>query len=871
MAGETEKRQVILNVDTTANTAAENIEKLVKELETLKATQKQLTDENKKGTSAYEKNAAQIRNVQAAIRQQRTNLSNAIALENKNTKTLAEMRKELKLVTTAYDNLSAAERAGSQGNEYQKKIQQLTADISAAEQETGRFQRNVGNYENAMRKAISASNPMISFLVEMQVNSKGAGGFFKALGTQIKAATQAAWAFIKTPVGAALAAIAVVVKSVAAGIKSSEENTNRWREIMAGFQPVLNAVTKGLQIFAEWVLKGVEAIGKFIGKVVDKIPDSGFAKFVKEVSSESERLVETQKASAEIDRMSRQNLIKNAEDQKKIAELRAKAKDEEKYTAEERLAFLDEAIKLEENIARRDTELAQERYRVAMEEAKATGNRKETNDELARLYAEQMTAETHLNNTLRRLSSERQALRKEIADADAAAAADSAKEAQERNAVLLSTIESISGMLQKTTEEQIADVNKLYEEAYAQIEKLRGEQTPPERAGFATDEEYEAAMSRYNDFMLNIAVTQTRLEKQQADAVAQIRKGVQDKMDKEQADALAKAAAERKAQLDTDLLLADDNARAKYEAKIKYLNEELEAVKGNAQAEARIQQQMVDVQREFDKSRIESFEKYSAQVMSGLNTVNELFNALGNAQLEKTRDRYNQEQEALQAKLDAGLISQELYNERLEQLDAELAAEEAKVARQQAIRERALSVFQIIIDTAVAVMKTYKELGPIGGAIASAAVSALGAIQLATVMAEPLPKAARGRYIQGRRHSQGGEIIEAEDGEFIMNRRSVQMFWPELSAMSVAGGGVPFQVQDGGYTIRNSVRTQSEAMQGVQLRTVVDELSQQNHEELICLTRATISAIANLKIYASVEDIRRGDKNYVNIENRSTL
>lgn len=538
-----------------------------------------------------------------------------------------------------------------------------------------------------------------------------------------------------------------------------------------------------------------------------------------------------------------------------------------KEAAEKRIALRKAALNTEQKETR-----AAEDARIALMTA---GENKELEQERVRheraLDQLRNRLETDNNLTIEARKAINEQIEYEIQSHEQKVTAIQAAASKSRNEASLSTIESISSMLQKTTEEQIADVNKLYEEAYAQIEKLRSEQTPPERAGFATDEEYEAAMARYNDFMLNLAVTQTRLEKQQANTVAKIRQDVQDKMDKETADALAKEAAARKAQLDTDLLLADNDARAKYEAKMKYLNAELEAVKGNAEEEVTIQRQMVDAQRELDKSRIESFEKYSAQVISALNTVNDLFNALGDRELEETRDRYNQEQEALQAKLDAGFISQEMYNEKMSELDAELAAEEAKIARQQAIRERALSIFQIILDTAVAVMKTYKDLGPVGGVIASAAVSALGAVQLATVMAEPLPKAARGRYIQGRRHSQGGEVIEAEDGEFIMNRRSVQMFWPELSAMSVAGGGVPFQVQDGGYATRNSVRTQSEAMQDVQLRTVVDELSQQNHEELIRLTRATISAIANLKIYASVEDIRRGDKNYVNIEKRSTL
>ena len=49
----------------------------------------------------------------------------------------------------------------------------------------------------------------------------------------------------------------------------------------------------------------------------------------------------------------------------------------------------------------------------------------------------------------------------------------------------------------------------------------------------------------------------------------------------------------------------------------------------------------------------------------------------------------------------------------------------------------------------------------------------LGAAQLAIIESQNPPKMAQGGYIGGRRHSQGGTLIEAEQGEFIMNRDAV--------------------------------------------------------------------------------------------------
>ena len=51
---------------------------------------------------------------------------------------------------------------------------------------------------------------------------------------------------------------------------------------------------------------------------------------------------------------------------------------------------------------------------------------------------------------------------------------------------------------------------------------------------------------------------------------------------------------------------------------------------------------------------------------------------------------------------------------------------------------------------------------------------------------------ADGGLIGGKRHAEGGTLIEAEQGEAIMTRGSVTMFGPLLSALNQAGGGKSF-------------------------------------------------------------------------------
>ena len=66
----------------------------------------------------------------------------------------------------------------------------------------------------------------------------------------------------------------------------------------------------------------------------------------------------------------------------------------------------------------------------------------------------------------------------------------------------------------------------------------------------------------------------------------------------------------------------------------------------------------------------------------------------------------------------------------------------------------------------------------------------MGAVQVTAIASTPIPKFATGGMIGGRRHSQGGTMIEAEQGEFIMSRNAVESVGLEnLNRMNQGGGG----------------------------------------------------------------------------------
>ena len=92
----------------------------------------------------------------------------------------------------------------------------------------------------------------------------------------------------------------------------------------------------------------------------------------------------------------------------------------------------------------------------------------------------------------------------------------------------------------------------------------------------------------------------------------------------------------------------------------------------------------------------------------------------------------------------------------------------------------ALGITQILADPSLTGQPWMKF-------ILSSMVAASGAAQIATIRGE---KFEQGGMVGGRRHSQGGTMIEAEQGEFVMSRNAVNAIGVEnLNRMNRGGGG----------------------------------------------------------------------------------
>jgi hypothetical protein len=162
--------------------------------------------------------------------------------------------------------------------------------------------------------------------------------------------------------------------------------------------------------------------------------------------------------------------------------------------------------------------------------------------------------------------------------------------------------------------------------------------------------------------------------------------------------------------------------------------------------------------------------------------------------IERDKDR---ELDALTAKLESGLITEEEYQKKRKEVE-----------RNAFERKKRTDIAQALINGAVSVTQTFAQLGWPAGILGALIVAAQTATQVAAIKAQ---KFSKGGWIKGASHEQGGVPFtvdgvggfEAEGGEVIINKKSASMFPETLSAINEAGGGV--KLAKGGRLAKPSI------------------------------------------------------------------
>lgn len=155
-----EDKQQILDIKVKYEDAIYGIIRYKEKIDQLKASIKDLQQQEKDKTITTNEMKVQTEAINATIKEYRYNvrtlqkeIQNNVRTENEHEGSLKQLRAQLSNATKAYDEMSRAERDSSKGQEMQEHIQDLIEELKEAEEATGRFQRSVGSYYDSMMKA----------------------------------------------------------------------------------------------------------------------------------------------------------------------------------------------------------------------------------------------------------------------------------------------------------------------------------------------------------------------------------------------------------------------------------------------------------------------------------------------------------------------------------------------------------------------------------------------------------------------------------------------------------------------------------------------------------------------------------------------
>jgi hypothetical protein len=148
-------------------------------------------------------------------------------------------------------------------------------------------------------------------------------------------------------------------------------------------------------------------------------------------------------------------------------------------------------------------------------------------------------------------------------------------------------------------------------------------------------------------------------------------------------------------------------------------------------------------------------------------------------QAQKRIEEITATSEAEKLAIEQSTLSEANKQRKLEALRIRTEQKVAAEKTRQAKAEKAAALFEAIIGTAAAIAKA-------GNPFLAIIAAAAGAAQIAIIGATPIPKFKKGGPVGGRSHEAGGTLIEAERGEYVVNKSSVSQHRKALDAMNTS-------------------------------------------------------------------------------------
>lgn len=828
-----EEKVTILDVQVNAQAAIKTITEYRAKIDQLKSALKEEEQQNGKNTQQAEVYRAEIAALNKDLRENVKQLGNQVTQQREQEGSLVSMRARLSELTSAYDRLSKEERQNTEvGGAMMHQINQLTDEIKSNEEATQRYYRNVGNYTESIRKAMGANNKYVMGLQAMSdVFGKGLVNGIKTTTSAISAMSKQLLTLLANPVVAILAAIAAAFMVLKKGIESSEENTQAFNKALAPLKGVFDVLIVVIQKITSVMLKFVQVhidAAMAVSKFLEKIPLIGGA--FKEVNTAIERQTEAARLNSEVQKEERDQMLKNAATENKVAKLRDKVAQTQKYSAKERRAYLVQAMKLERQEADQKIALEKKKLKAMELEAKTTDNVTETNRKLTEQKAKLIQLDTEYLNLTRRQQSQLASLDQQERSKQEAAAkereerAKKAAEEARRNALerkkneaeaFRTAQDAVLAILYETAEKRREALRIQYEREIADLkERLKTEKNLTAKAREDINKTILAKQIQYNQESEKLRIEAIQQQVAQKTQEIQSELSVAEKGSKEQLDLQKQLNAQETAQ------------------KVAQLAEQLRTMQITQEQFAVQSENVREAERQKNAQLDEQYEtaQFQRRQQALQNQLAQL-QLNGEAALEKER-------EIAQQSLDDLIARGQLSSQTREQFDAEVIAKRQEVAnKEKAIDDAKLKHKEAVANAEKAVMnsvmglmeqmgeenKTMAKLSKVlalaniafntGEAIAEGVKQAQKlpyptnipaiATTVATVLANitsaistvKAAKFATGGKVNGPGTGTSDSIpAMLSNGEFVMTAKATRMFEPLLAAMNGIGAGIPMQV-----------------------------------------------------------------------------
>ncbi len=189
---------------------------------------------------------------------------------------------------------------------------------------------------------------------------------------------------------------------------------------------------------------------------------------------------------------------------------------------------------------------------------------------------------------------------------------------------------------------------------------------------------------------------------------------------------------------------------------VKKKNEEIEALK--------------ELEQEYTEWLAENENNKSELIAQAQQMAMDTFNMFVQSRKDAMNQQLNDELDALKK---SGAYNR-ASDKKKEQMEEDVKKKYAKRNKEIFKMEQNMKMAQVAMDTGVAIMKAFASWGWPAGLPIAALFGAMGAAQIAMIASQEAPKLAEGGLIGGKLHSEGGTLIEAERGEFVMSRRATE-------------------------------------------------------------------------------------------------